>query len=811
MMTNLMSDIRFAVRHLSRNRGAALLTVLTLAVGIGANSAIFALVHGILFRSLPFPDPDQIVTVTRVAEKEDHDSHAPGNYMDLRREQRVFTSLAAYRQDAFDLTGGEGDAERVSGAQVTSEFFDVFGMPAQEGRTITARRDDPKGNRVIVLSHGLWLRRFAGDPAVVGRTIRVNRELYTVLGVMPASFSYPGTSEAWILATDLVPSPPLAVNGDLLAVRDASYLEVVARLTPHTTLAQARAAMGTLGRELERRYPASNAGEGLGILELRDRMTRELRTGLLVLLGAVGFVLLVACANVAGLMLARAAGRTQELAVRSALGAERQRLVCQLLVESGVVGIAGSVIGLLLAMWGVTGLVAVLPADVPRLTEVRLDTTVTLFTLGLGFLTAIVSGIVPALMASSAGVTAGLRVGDRHAARRPGRAMSALVVIEVALGVVLTVGAGLMVRSLLQLQAVDPGYKTENVIRVSLPLPQSRYGTVDRQSEFYVHLLDRLAADPRTRTAAVMYPLPMNGAQARITFAVEGQPVEVGRQPPSASLTWVSPGSFNVLGVPLRQGRDFDAHDVMNLPLVAVVSEDAAARFWPGSDPVGKRLNLGDQNEPMWCTIIGVVGNTRTASLATPSSPMFYLVQTQFPVPTMALVIRSTAGLGPVASAVRAAVRELDAELPVGTVSPLADLMARSVQGPRFRTTLIAMFAIAALLLAALGVYGLMSYMVSQRNRELGIRLALGARPGQIVFEIVCDGLELAAMGLGIGIPAALALARLIGTQLYDVRAADPATLAAVALILLATATAGSWLPARRVKRIDPLTALRAE
>jgi len=810
VMNAFFFDLRYALRLLGRNPGFAATAILTLALGVGANSAIFAVVHAVLYRAPGYPEPGRVVAVTRTTPQSQTGNHSAADYLDIRRESRSFAALSAYRQDVLDFSGGNGDPERVMGGQVTVSFFDVFQATALVGRTFTEKRDDPRGERLIVLGHGIWQRRFAGDRAMVGRTIRVNREPVTVVGVMPPSFHLRGDAEAWILAPGPVPTPPLSVEGDLLANRQVHYFEAVGRLRPDVSLDQARTDLATVATGLSQRYPQTNGGQGLNALPYRELTTRDARDGLFILLAAVGFVLLVACANIAGLMLARATGRRQELAMRAALGAGRARLARQLLVESLVIGLVGGALGLLLASWGLDLLLALAPDNLPRVGQVRLDFTVTSFTLALGVAASLLFGVLPAMQAANAGLLT-LRSGEaRVAGRGSRRLMSALVVVEVALGVILTVGAGLTVNTLLALKDVNPGYLTDNVVRAPLPLPASRYGTSDQQADFYTRLLERLEENPVTRLSAAVFPPPLSGAGASGGLQIEGRPQVTDRERPVAAITWASPGYFKVMGIPLLKGRDFDARDVRGATPVALVSETAASRLWPGEDPLGKRFNFGDA-DPQWVTVAGIVGDIRHAALALSPEPVVYFPIRQSALPLMTIMVRGDAGPGPVASAVRSAVRQLDPELPVSDVEAFSDSVADSIGESRLRATLLSGFAAAALLLAAIGVYGLLSYTVAQRAREIGIRLALGASPGRVYREVVAGGLKLALAGLALGVPAALALSRLIASQLFGIGAADPTTFAGVTALLVVVALAASVGPARKVLAIDPVTALRAE
>ena len=810
-MDLLLQDVRYALRSLARAPGFTLVALATLALGIGGTTAIFSVVDGILLRPLPYPEPAAIVRVVNsTAADREGSGFSAADYLDYRNSHRSFAAIAGFRQDVVDLTGG-AEPVRLTALETTAAFFDVFGVPALYGRVYTAAVDSPRGPRIAVVSEGMWKQHLGSDTGVVGRTIRLNGLPMTVVGVMPAMFAHPPNPDLWVLAPQEVPTSPVAIEGDALADREVQYFEVVARLRPEVTLVQANDDLRTIGERLSREHSTTNERESAGAIPFHESLVGNMRTALLVLLGAVGFVLLIACANVASLLLARGAARRREFAVRTALGAARGRLVRQLLTESLVLAAAGGALGLLVAYWGVAVLLALAPESIPRLADVRVDPRVTLFAAAASVCVGLLFGIVPAFHGARGEVTAALKDGGRTGTART-RMQNVLVIGEVALALVLLIGAGLMLASFARLRAVDPGFTVRNLVVVGVPLPQARYDNL-AQRRFYSQLFERLREDPTTARSALVFPTPFGGANASGGYTVEGAPPQSRADRTVAQLGSVSPGYFQTMGIALLRGRDVALTDTDDRPNVAVINQTMADRDWPGGDPIGKRVAIGgDPADPQsWITVVGVVADSKRADLQAGPQPALYLPHGQFTLPYMGVVVRSDAGETAIASAVRAAVQTLDTELPIEEVETVDRILERVTGQPRFRAFLIASFAGAALLLAGVGLYGLISYTVAQRAPEIGVRLALGATPAQVGRQVLGQGMGLAATGVALGLGAAVAATRLLDGLLYSISATDPRLYAALAALLLLIAALACYVPARRAMRVDPMTALRAE
>jgi len=799
-------------RFLIRRPGFALVAILTLALGIGANSAIFSAVYGILLRPLPYGDADRIVQVWATTRNELRDSHSPADFLDYQRGARSLEALAGARGAAYALTEGTDHPVWLGGAEVTVNFFDVLGVEAAEGRVFSARTDRPEGERLAVVSQEAWQRIFGGNRAVVGRRVRLNGEAYTLLGVMPTGVSWPGRTDIWALSPKVVPTPPLAVEGDLLAERGVRYFQALGRLRSDVTLPQAEAELRTIADRLAKDFPGDNAGRGVRVTRLRDGIVGDVRPMLWLLLATVSFVLLIACANIASLLLARATERQREVAVRAALGASRGRLVRQLLLESLVLGILGGIAGLGVAAGAVTLLSRVIPASVPRVAEIHLDIPVVLWTLGVAVLTGLAFGVLPALSGSRVDLASELKSGGGRAATAGRtRLRAALVVGEIAVTFVLLVAAGLLATSFARLQRVDHGFRTERVTRVQLPIPQERYPGTTQQATLYGRLLEGLVARPGIESAAVVFPTPLEAGNASGTFNIEGRPPASGADRPFATVSAVSPDFFRTLGIPLRRGRTFTAQDTENAPQVALVNETLARRYWTDRDPIGARVRFGDEADEKWITVVGIVGDTRNQGFGAPVPNILYLPYGQFSLPFMTLLARGAADPAAVATMLRAEMAAIDPLVPVPDPTTLDREFADSVSEPRFRTILVLGFALVAALLAAVGVYGLVSYTVAQRTREVGIRVALGASGRQVMGPLVRHGLELAGLGLAIGVAGALLASRALSAFLFSVGATDPLTFAGVGALLLAIAMAATWIPARRALRVDPMHVLRTE
>jgi putative ABC transport system permease protein len=807
-----LQNIRYALRSLGRTPGFTAVALLTLALGIGGTTAIFSVVDAILLRPLPYPQPDTIVSLVRsVPNLTDGGAFSPADYVDYRRDSRSFAAIAGYREDPVDLTGSTAPV-RLTALETTAGFFEVFGLPPIEGRVYRENTDAAGGPRVAVVSEGMWRQHLGGDTSAVGRTIRLNGIPMTVLGIMPSTFVHPANVDLWILAPEEVPTAPIHIqSGDLVAQRELSYFQAVARLAPGVSRRQADADLQRIDERLAREFPNTNAGETTRAVPYHESLVGDVRTALLVLLGAVGFVLLIACANVASLLLARGAARRREFAVRTALGAGRSRLVRQLVTESLVLAGAGGFLGLGVAFWSIDALVALAPDSIPRLGDVRLDPRVATFTVAVSIAVGLLFGVAPAFRSARPDVIDALAQGGRSGTARTGP-QRLLVVAEVALALVLLIGAGLMLTSFSRLRAVDPGFRVSDLVVVGVPLPQARYERA-AQVRFYTSLYEQLLENPVTARAALVFPTPFGGAAAVGGYLVEGAPPGPRNERPSAELTSVTPGYFQTLGIAFLQGGDVSLADGPESAAVALVNRTLAEREWPGRSALGQRVNIGgDPNDPAsWFTIVGVVGDAKRDDLSAGPKPAIYLPHARFTVPYMGVVTRTDATASAVASAVAAAVRTLDADLPIEEVQTLEHTLAETTGQPRFRALVVGVFAAMALVLAAVGLYGVVSYTVAQRVPEIGVRLALGATPGEIGRLVVGQGLALAAAGVGIGLAAALATTRLLDGLLFSVSATDPRVYGGLAALLIAVASFACYVPARRAMRVDPMAALRAD
>jgi putative ABC transport system permease protein len=809
-----MSDLRYALRSLAKNPGFTLVAVLTLALGIGANTAIFSVVNGVLLRPLPYPDSTQLVQVWPTTAGETRSSMAPADFLEFQRDNHTLLALAGYRDDALTIAATLGGPVRVQGTLVTYDYFDVFATPAALGRTFSRAADAATSERLVVLSHAVWSQQFASDPQIVGRPIRIDGVPATVVGVMPATFDYPSGSKAWILSPKPVPLPPIDVSGELLESREVHYFQAVGRLKPGVTPDAARADLAGITADQGRRFPESNGGRGIAVAPLYERIVGDVRQALLILLGAVGVVLLIACANVSSLLLARASGRQRELAIRAALGAARSRLVRQLITESLLLGAAGGAAGLLLGNWAIALLLAVIPEGIPRVEQIGLDARVGTVAILTSLVSALLFGVIPALQASRADASLALRDADRTATggRNRARTRAVLVVCEIALTLVLLVSAGLLLNSFIRLQRVDPGFRTDHVTLVSLPLAQSRYPDGKRQSAFYRRVLEGIERHPEIQSAAILFPNPIEGRNANGTFTIEGQPALKRGDRPFTALGSISANYFRTLDIPIIKGRTFTDRDRDPAPPVAIVNATLAQRYFAGQDPIGKRVRFGDtSNGDDWITIVGIVGDSHNVGLNEPPTPLLYLPYDTFPLAFMGIVAKSSAGSGAVASIARSEVKAIDPEMPIDRIIPLHDLLDESIAEARFRTLLLSAFALMAVVLAAVGIYGLMSFSVVQRTREIGIRVALGARPRQVVMPVVREGLLLALTGVGLGVIGSIAATRLLATFLFGVPPGDPLTYVGVVLLLLTVALLATYVPSRRAAHVDPVTALRME
>jgi putative ABC transport system permease protein len=805
---NFFSDVRHAVRMLVKSPGFAAVAIATLALGIGANTAIFSVVESVLLRPLPYPEPDRLVEVFESNPERGFSqfSASAPNYIDWRARNRSFQSLAAYDKEELAWTRPGAPAERISVTVCTQELFTALAVAPALGRTFAPEELVREGPRAAVLGHALWRKAFGGDPAAVGRTIRLDGVDYRVVGVMPAGFEFPaGGAAAWI---------PLRFRADVQTQRGAHYLSVIGRLRPGVTVASADADLAAISKQISADYP-KHAGWIAGGAPLAEQITGSSRPALTMLLGAVAFVLLIACANVANLLLARATGRQREVAIRTALGAGRGRIVRQLLTESMVLAAAGSIVGILLASWGIALLVRLGPADLPRLAETRLDAPVLLFAIGLAVACAALFGLVPALRTARTDVQEDLQAGGRSggSSREGARLRHALVVAEIGLSLLLLSGAGLLLKSFARLQQTDPGFRARSVLTYDVALPDSRYPDAPSMARFYDALLTRTRAIPGVRSAAAIFGLPLTGFGFNSTFKVEGEPEPTPENEPSSQVRIVSRDYFRTLGIPLKSGRAFEPSDVRGAPGVLLASAAAAKKFWPAGGAVGHRVVFGARSGPdrIQGEIVGIVGDVRDAGLARDPVPFFYAALEQVPVDSVSVIVETSVPPRQIARPAQAAVAALDRDIPAAGMQTMGDVLDKAVARQRFATLLLAFFAGAALLLAAIGTYGVLSYTVGLRRRELGVRAALGAAPRTVLMLILRQGMTLAAFGTFFGLVSALAGTRVLSGLLFGVGPRDVLVLGGSALLLGTVAALASGLPAWRAARISPVEALRAE
>jgi putative ABC transport system permease protein len=806
-MDAIVRDLRYAVRVLRRNRGFTLAAVLTLALGIGANTAIFTVVNAVLLRPLPFGAPDRLAVVWLENERESiqRDITSYPTFTDWRTRSRTFDDMAGYSGARFSLLSG-GEPEEVRGARVTASFFDVLDVSAFRGRTFREDEFAAGSERVVVLSYGLWTRRFGSDAALIGGEIRLNGETYSVLGVTPPGFQHPAETEMW------VPLAPVGGLANQMESRGSLWLSVIGRLSPNATFEQAQQEMSGVAAQLAEEYPA-NRGQGVFIEPLHETVIGPVRPALLVLLGAVAFVLLIACANVANLLLARGAARRREVSVRLAVGAGRRQLARQMLVESVVLALAGGLLGLGIAAFAVRGLAAAAPPGIPRLDGLAVDRMVVAFTFLTALVTGLLFGLAPAFQASRASLSTILRDEERGAAARLGRMRPALIVAEVALALVLLTGAGLMVRTFQALSRVDAGFAPENLLSMRVVPPVARYGGPEQVRAFYDDFLTRLEGLPGVQDAGAITTLLLSRLPSMAGIAVEGAPPR-GPDDPVVSVVYdaVSADVFDVLGIRLLQGRTPREGDVTSAPSVAVVNETFVRQFLADGEAIGRRFVFGQaQNEEDWITVIGVVADARRAGPTEPVRPEAFIPHGQFTARGMTVLVRTDRNPLSLVPAVRETLRSIDAEMPLADVTTVEAQMRNVQAARRFLTQLLLLFAGLAAVLAAIGIYGVMAYLVSRRTRELGIRMAVGADSGDVVRLVLRDAIVQVVPGVVLGVAGALALTRLLRGQLYGVSPTDPLSLAAGATLLTAIALLASWVPAMRAARADPLDALRSD
>jgi putative ABC transport system permease protein len=806
-MDNLRQDVLYAVRRLGRAPGFTVAAVLTLALGIGANSAIFSVVNAVILRPLPYPEPDRLVGVFhQMRGTTTLDNMSPPNFLDVRAQTHTLADVAASSDERMTLTG-DGPPVRLQGSFVSANFFDVLGVRPILGRTFRPEENEPGKDAVVILSRAVWVQRFGGDSNIIGRTIRLDGVAHTVVGVMPPTVVYPAERELWV---------PFAYDETFrVSNRGAWYLDVVGRMKEGVTREAAAKDLADIAQRLAKTYPKQNTDLGFAVAPLHGYVIEDTRTSLLLLLGAVGFVLLIACANVANLTLARAAAREGELAVRTALGASRWRLVRQLITESLIVSLVGAVAGLLVAAWGSDALAGLKPLGVPRLGEVRIDGTVMAFTIVIAVATGLLVGCIPALQATGRAMAGALKEGGRGAltGRRSTRILGALVAGEIALAVALLAGAGLLINSFIRLQRVDPGFHTTDALTFGVSLPEAIYKTQQSRIQFFDRLLDDLGRLPGVRSAGGVVGLPLTKLSFTISFTVNGRPEAPAGHEPVLQVRVASPGYFGAMGLPLKRGRLFTSGDVFDAPQVALLTESAAAKYFPNEDPIGRHIDLGWRIDGRrnGGTVVGIVGDVKEVGLDEQSQPEIYLPYDQVGIGTMTFVVRGDLPPASYQRDVEQLVARLDPDLPVSNVRSLDEVISASVAGRRFYMTLLAIFAVAALALAGIGIFGVMSYAVAQQTREIGIRMALGADRDSVVRMVLRQASLVIAIGIALGIAAAAATGRALAGMLFQLAPTDPMTLGAVAVVLATVALLACYLPARRATRIDPIQSLRAE
>jgi putative ABC transport system permease protein len=806
-MGNILRNLRFNLRTLRKHPGFALVAIFTLALSIGANSAVFSVVNAILLRPLPYGDPERLVMLweKNVQNGVEQFPASYPDYADFKEQSHSFQQLAAFRSEDFTLTGG-GEPERIIGAAVTGDFFQMMGVPAALGRPLSAEDQQP-GTNVVVVSHDLWQRRFGGNPGLVGQTMTLNEKSYTVVGVMPQSFRFPAElfehADLWA---------PLDVAPEERSVRGQRALFLAGRLKPQVSQAEAEAEVGTVADRLQQQYQATNSGWGAKLVPLREQFVGDVRPSLLILLGAVSFVLLIACVNVANLLLARAASRQREIAIRMSIGASRWQVIQQLLSESLLLGLLGGALGLLLAVAGVGLLRNLIPASYLNAQDITVDGKVLAFTLLISASTAIIFGLVPAFQATKVDINSWLKEGSGKTTSGVRRRWlrSFLVVSEITISLVLFVGASLLIKSFLRLQQVDPGFRPDNVLTLNIALPESRYPDEARQKAFYQQVLQRLAAAPGVKSAGAVTILPLSGSDRTRAFGIEGRPL-VSSNIPTASYSAVSADYFATLGIPLVKGRYFTERDTEQSPPVAVINETLARRYFHGEEALGKRLMQKKAGKPILREIVGVVKDVKSYGLEAETQPGLFVPYQQEASLAMTLVARSNSDPLALTSAARGAVQDVDPSQPIDNISTMEQVVSKSIAPQRLNMVLFSIFAAVALILAAVGIYSVMANYVRERRQELSIRLALGAPPRHVFRLVLGRSMALTLAGIVIGVAVAFTLSRLISSLLYGVSAVDPVVFVGTPLLLAAVAFLASYLPARQATKVDPMVALRAE
>jgi len=812
-MNTLWQDLRFGARMLLKNPVVTLVAVIALTLGIGANTAIFSVVQGVLLRSFPYADADKLVMVWE--KRQDGKGKVQnvinmGNFFDWKEQNKVFSDMAAFFDRSANLTS-DGEPEEVPGQFATTNLFSLLGVNAILGRTFAPDDGQPGQPNVVVISYGLWQRRFGGDRQVIGRKITLNNSESTIIGVLPDGF-------AWHIQKGSMANKPAEIwapwqVSSELRQRHGRFASAVARLKPGVTFAQAQAEMDTIGARLQQQYPEFDTQWGVNVVPLRMQFTGEIRRPLLILLGAVGFVLLIACANVANLLLARAASRKKEIAVRAGLGASRCRIARQLLTESVMLSAIGGIFGLLVAWWGTRALIALSPPALMDLSDVKLNLPVLAFTMGVSLLTGIIFGFVPALEAARFNLQESLKEGGKNigGSARSHRFRSLFVVTQVALALILLVGAGLLLKSLNRLQSVDPGFNAKNLLTMRVSLPSRKYDSDRKVIDFFRSALDQLRAIPGVEAAGATSFLPFDGPHSGTIVEIDGQPKLPPGQELHTGVCVTDANYFQSMQIPLKRGRLFNDQEATEMRHVVLVNETFARKNLPGVDPIGKRVTIYMKDEDVPSEIVGVVGDNKHMGLDSEIEPMAYWPHPELTYSFMTLVIRTRGEATNIGPAARGVIHNLDPEQPVGDMGTMESLLAKSVVRSRFNTTLLSVFSLVALVMAAVGIYGVMSYSVLQRTHEIGVRMALGAQDSDVLRLVVKQGVVLGLVGVVAGLIASFVLTRLIVTLLFEVTPTDAATFAAVATGLFIITLVACYIPARRATKVDPLVALRYE
>jgi putative ABC transport system permease protein len=798
MLTNVFRDARYSLRQLRKNPGFSVVAILTLAIGIGAASAMFSVVNSVILRPLPYPEPEALVRVVEIVPQFGRFSVAPATFLDWRAQNAVFERIAAYSGGSGTFVDASGP-ERLASGLVSWDLFELLRVAPALGRGFRPEEDMPGKASVIVLSHSLWQCRFGGDPGVLGRSISLNGAPFTIVGVMPAGFSFPSRQiEYWA---------PIALN-PANATRGGHFLGVVARLKPGVAVARADAEMRAISERLALQYPDASAKESAEVRSLHEAAVGNVRPALLILLAAVGVVLLIACANVANLLLVRGVVRAREVAIRTALGAARRRLVSQMLVESLVISLAGGALGLLLASVAIAPVQALSGGSIPRAEDISIDGRVLIFSLLLAVATGALFGLAPAWFAGRSGVMEILKEGGRSSTGTGGRwARSVLLVKEVALSVVLLVGAILLLRSFAQLTDVNPGFQPERALALRVALPNATYREDHQRIAFYERLLDRFEALPQVTAAGLVQSLPMRGDYT-LSFTVRGRPAAAPGEETSANHRSISPDYFKALGVPLLRGRPFTLRDAEKAPMVAIVDQAFVDRYFPREEPIGQAIDIGNGTDGFY-EIVGVVGIVHHGGLDVDPNPTMYVPFKQDVFSSVWVVVRTNGDPAQLAPLARQAVQAVDPVIPAFAMTPMADVVSDSVAGRRFSLLLLMLFAAVAVFLAAVGLYGVVAYSVSQRTQEIGVRMAIGAERGHVLSMVLREGMKLALVGVAIGLIGAAALSGLLSTMLFHVTPGDPISYGVTAALLLAIAALACFIPALRATRVDPIVALR--